>query len=282
MDELMRELRAATAEAPPSRIDLDRLITTYHRDRRRRGWMTGGAVVAVTLASVLVAPPVLRGLGGGDPSSGRPAPGWPGPVGSPTTPACAPVTPRPSGPTAPMQSDPTVRTLPTEAPAAAVQRLSAELREALKNDVPSGVTVRGVLPGCTAPQFQYERSYREYTAGGRLATATEQGPLHVSVRPTGAGERLDCEQYTLARDRCTTTELPDGGALLVIETPYGVPGVVQRQAVVARTDGTTVTVTTSNAEVGANREPTRGARNPLLTVGQLAALAQAPGLTLYP
>lgn len=181
-----------------------------------------------------------------------------------------------------MQSDPTVRTLPTEAPAAAVQRLSAELREALKNDVPSGVTVRGVLPGCTAPQFQYERSYREYTAGGRLATATEQGPLHVSVRPTGVGERLDCEQRAPSGAACTRTELPDGGELLVVETPDGVPGVVHRQAVVARTDGTTVTVTTSNAEVGANREPTRGARYPLLTVGQLAALAQAPGLTLYP
>ncbi|SCE67869.1 hypothetical protein GA0074695_0248 [Micromonospora viridifaciens] len=282
MDDVVSELRAAVASPPPTRIDVDRLIATDRRRRRVRAWTLSGTGAAVAVAALLLAPAVLRGPAA-QPEGFSLAPAAPGSVpGGTAEPPCAPVTPRASGEPAPQQSYPTVRATPTETPAAAVDRLTGVLRGALRDVVPPDLTIRAALPGCTDPQFQYQPSYREYVAGGRLVRGAEEAFLHVELRPTGADEAPDCGTLVPDREHCTRTELADGGVLLASAVPYGVDGVVQLSAILVRPDGTTVRVITANAGIGPDGAPRRTAERPLLTAEQVEVLARTAGLTLYP
>ncbi|MEU8259532.1 hypothetical protein AB0C02_02760 [Micromonospora sp. NPDC048999] len=283
MDDIAGELRAAAGSSPPTRIDVDRLIATDRRHRRMRAWTLSGTGAAVAVAALLLAPAVLHGPAAQPDRFGlAPAAPQTPTSGGTEEPPCAPVTPRPSGDPVPQQTYPTVRTRPTEAPAAAVGRLTSVLRGALRDVVPPDVTVRAELPGCTDPQFQYQPSYRTYVASGRLARGAEEGFLVVDLRPTAADEAADCFNLTGDSEHCTETELAGGDVLLTSAVPYGVDGVTQLSAVLVRTDGSTVRAITANVGIGPDGASRRSAERPLLTAAQLEALARTAGLTLYP
>ncbi|GAB3948970.1 hypothetical protein GCM10027614_46990 [Micromonospora vulcania] len=65
MDELTKQFRAAVAESPPSRINLDALIATDRQRRRHRAWTLTGTGVAAAVATVAVVPTLVAAPGAG-------------------------------------------------------------------------------------------------------------------------------------------------------------------------------------------------------------------------
>ncbi|MCM0674653.1 hypothetical protein NCC78_08125 [Micromonospora phytophila] len=280
MDDLQQQLRAAVATAPPTRIDVDRLIAADRQRRRHRAWTLAGTGIAAAVAAVTVTPALLAGPGP-DPG-GLPLP--PAGAGSPSAgpSLCAVAEPEPSGPQPPLQTYDTVRARPTEGPAAALARLTGALRPAL-GALPSGVAVDGILPNCDLVQFTYHPSYREYEAVVRLTRGGQVDRFSVSLRPTAADERTGCVQAPDPGD-CTSSRAADGSVVVTSTARLGDAGREQRWVLVQRPDGTSVVAVTNNFLVGdrPDREPAGGFEPPLLTVEQLVEIARTPGLTLYP
>ncbi|WP_320067290.1 hypothetical protein [Micromonospora sp. RTGN7] len=282
MDEITSQLHATAADPPATRIDVEHLISTERRRRRHRSWVWSGIGVAAAVAAVAVVPALVAG-GPPHPIS-LPVLGLP--TGAPSTPVplCAGVNPQTSGPLPPLQSHDTVRTRPTEAAGAGVARLTGALRDALPALLPSGVWIDPALKGCSEPQFQYHPRYREYTVDGTVRRGEESGVFLIRVMPTPADEAVPSCRHALDPDNCEVVDYPNGSAALVSSMVAG-PGQRQLWVMLLRPDGTSVLVITSNfrGEPGGNRLRTsKTADEPLLTVEQLAAIAWAPGLTLYP
>ncbi|MGW1056520.1 hypothetical protein [Micromonospora rubida] len=282
MDEITSQLHAAAADPPATRIDVEHLISAERRRRRHRSWAWSGIGVAAAVAAVAVVP----ALAAGGPPHAITLPVLSLPTGAPSAPVplCAGVTPQTSGPLPPLQSHDTVRARPTEAPGDGVARLTGALRDALPALLPNGVRIDPALKGCSEPQFTYHPSYRQYTVDGTVRRGKEHGLFLLQVRPTDTESAVpDCRR-AFARGNCEVIDYPDGSAAVVSSMVEG-PGQRQLQVVLLRPDGTSVLAVTNNFRnelAGKRMRTLKTADEPLLTVEQLAAIARAPGLTLYP
>ncbi|WP_433653243.1 hypothetical protein ACQP2C_14500 [Micromonospora zamorensis] len=277
MDEIARQLRAATAAPPPTRIDLDRLIAYDRQRRQQRAWTLAGTGVAAAVAVVAVAPALFASS-----SNVRGEMAVP-PIASGTGSAvslCQTVAPSASGPEPPLQTYDTVRSRPVESPQSGEVRLTGALYAAVDAVVPTDVTVVGTVPECRRPQFSYHSLYREYTTVAMLSRDGQRGHLIVAVRPTPAGAQADCSEAPDSRT-CEVWGLGDDGMAL-LSTSTDPRGGVVRWAQLQRVDGTSVTVTADNFIAAADGTWQVTAPKPLLTSQELVELARAPGLTLYP
>ncbi|WP_405102212.1 hypothetical protein [Micromonospora sp. NBC_01412] len=282
MDEITSQLHAAAADPPATRIDVEHLISAERRRRRHRSWAWSGIGVAAAVAAVAVVP----ALAAGGPPHAITLPVLSLPTGAPSAPVpmCAGVTPQTSGPLPPLQSHDTVRARPTEAPGAGVARLTGALRDALPALLPNGVRIDPALKGCSEPQFQYHPRYREYMLDGTVRRGEESGAFLLRVMPTATDEAAPDCRHAPEPDDCEVVNYPDGSAAVVSSMVAG-PGQRQLRVVLLRPDGTSVLTVTNNSRfepVGNQMRPSKTAEEPLLTVEQLAAIARAPGLTLYP
>ncbi|MEU6072375.1 hypothetical protein [Micromonospora sp. NPDC047074] len=283
MDDLSEQLRVAVAAAPPTRIDVDHLIAADRQRRRHRARMLAGGGVAAAVAAGMLTPALLTGPAAEPDGFTLP----PAAVVSPSAAAspCAIVEPSPSGPPAPRQSHDTVRPRPTERPDTGVARLTLALRPVLAGVLPAGLLIGGTLPGCATTQFTYEKSHRFYNAHVRLLSGGQADNLTVRLFPTAADAPLGCATAPSPGSCRGSSTLPDGGTLAFGDAKPGDEGFELRWAQVQRADGTTVTVTTDNqiivdGESGARRDSF--GPPPVLSVEDLAAIANTPGLTLYP
>ncbi|MEU5562946.1 hypothetical protein [Micromonospora musae] len=281
MDELSEQLRAAVDASPPTRIDIDQLIAHDRRRRRQRAWAmagTGTAVVVLALTSTLVARPVLDDLtlpGGGSPSAG------PSLCATPTPQSRRPLPPIPT-----YGTYGTVRPRPTEPPDEGVARLTGVLRQALEDHLPVGLTIANRNPTCDLVQFRYSPRLQSYDTSPLLMRGDQVEDLSVDVEPTVVDEPQGCAA-AMAGSVCTSTHLPDGSLLATstMANPMH-KGVDQRFVEVWRTDGTHVSVTTSNFLTMQNGHPDRRSLEPspprLTTMEELTAIATTTGLTVYP
>ncbi|RKN48233.1 hypothetical protein D7223_09375 [Micromonospora endolithica] len=275
-------MRAAVATPPPTRIDVEELISGDARRRRHRAWTFAGTGVAAAVAAVLVTPAILAGEGNG------PGPSAVGPPRSVSTATAAPglctgVTPKPTGPEPPLQSHDTVRDRPTEPPTTAAARLSAVLGAVLEAELPDDIVVESVQPSCSRPQFQYHPRYRHYEAVGDLQRGTSSGWFMVTVDASPASDEASCA-YAPDERTCEVLDQPDGSVAVVSSTPLG-EGVVQATVSVFRPDGTVVQLMASNGRVtrdGNEHVTTRTAEELLLTTAQMVTIGRTAGLTLYP
>ncbi|MFI6237804.1 hypothetical protein ACIBD9_29930 [Micromonospora sp. NPDC050784] len=287
MDELTKHFRDAVAGSPPSRIDLDGLITADRQRRRHRAWTLAGTGVAAAVAAVavpiLVAVPGPGGMalppmssGSGDTSL------CPAPIplgGGPNSSGGGPE-PLASGPEPSSQTYDTVRVRPTEPWQAGVPRLTAALRAALATTVPTNLTVTGAVPECDRPQFAYQLPHRQYETIATLSRDGRHSHLKVAVQLTRADAKADCAAAPDARN-CEVWGLGDDGVAM-LSTSTDPDGGTLRWVQLMRVDGTSVTVTAGNLLHGYGGPADRVARDALLTSQELVELARAPGLTLYP
>lgn len=279
MDEISHELRLAVADAPPSRIDVDQLIRVERQRRRHRTWVWSGTGVAAAVAAAVVTPALIAG--GPAPRTAVP-PAIGSPTVSPTAEVrlCTGVTPKPSGPQPPLQSHATVRDRPTEEPAAGVARLTAALRDGLRNRLPADVRIDPGQKGCAEPQFQYHPSYREYVVSGTVRRGKDSGLFLLRVAPTPRDEAVpNCAQAP-DPENCEVVRYPDGSVALHSTMPAERRH-RQLSVLLLRPDGTSVLAITNNG-VDNSVETSKTADTPLLTLDQLATVARMPGLTLYP
>lgn len=288
MDDVSTRMRAAVAEPPPTLIDLDRLIAGERRRSRTITWTTAGTGVAAAVAAIVVAPGLLTGSGPGGAALPMGAPSSGSSAAGPAPTLCAPLSPSPTGPQPPLQSHDTVRARPTEAVARAVPRLTASLREALRETLPASARVESPQDGCVDPQFQFHPSYREYEVAARVTEGKESGFLIVRIMPTPAmptprpGD--GCHVSDDPRD-CERIGFPDGTVATASTMDVGSDGLRQISVLVRRPDGTAVFLLANNYLLGTgrdDREPTLTGAEPPLTTKQMIAVGRDPGLTLYP
>jgi hypothetical protein len=274
VDDLTNMMRTATAEPPPTSIDLDQLIAGEQRRSRQLRWAASAGGVAAAVAAVVFATTVLSGWGagkgGGSADLSRPAVEF-----------CAPLTPSPTGPTQPKQSYGTVRPRPTEPVADVVGRLTAVLNDTLLTHLPDVRVAAVGLAGCERPQFQHDPSRDEYSAGARLADTKGSGSLSLRLIPTGAEEPFACQPNPGGLD-CERRTLPGGAVAKLLTFPMD--GGTQYQVTVDRPDGTTVFLLANNLDYGGGSSATPKVTRPepVLTLDQMVALGVTPGLTLYP
>lgn len=280
MDEISNQFQAAVTDAPPTRIDVDRLIRSELRRRRHRSWVLSATGVAAAVAAAAITPTLFAGAPG--PLSAAPA----GPTTGPSAGVrlCTGVSPKPSGPQTPLETYDTVRPRPTEDPAAAVARLTGAFRDGVREWLPAGVRVESLQPGCAEPQFQYQPRYQQYDVGALLRRGTERGLFSLTVQPSAQeGTLPDCSRW-MKPGNCEIVHYQDGSVAAQSRMDAG-PGKVQLSLWLVRPDGTTVWIITNNFRnevVGGQMAATKTADAPLLTMDQLAAVARSPGMTLYP
>lgn len=281
MDELSNHLRAAVVAPPPTRIDVDRLIEADRRRRHHRAWTLAGTGVAAAVAVVAVTPALVTGSAREGQPPRPPAAGSPSASRGGTAGPCAPVVvPSPS---VALQSYGTMRTLPTEPPDRAAERLTRALSAALRAELSPGTTVTGVLPKCPGPRFQYHDRYREYGASGWLVQDGRRGHFSVALRARAAGAPPGCQPPDVELPDCTERTFEDG--TVAVTRTYVDDGRKHRTAEVNRSDGTWALVATGNYQSelwDRPAEPDMTADEPLLTLDQLVALGRSPALTLYP
>jgi hypothetical protein len=272
MEDLVDRMRAATADPPPTHIDIDRLIVAERHRARRLRWATSAGCVAAATAAIAFAVPGLPDSKPGE----RPVPD------GAAAELCAPVVPSPSGPQPPEQSYGTVRGRPTEPVEDAVRGLTAVLDDALRRQLPAA-SVTGIA-GCDQPQFQYHPQYKEFMASATLTDRDGSSIFVIRLLPTGVDDHQECGT---GDDACERRELPDNGVavltdLLMPEKPRNAK---QYQVTIYRPDGTTVQMIVNNfalGDVSGDRSPEVTRPQPILTVDQLLAIGTTPGLTLYP
>ncbi|HEX5598146.1 MAG TPA: hypothetical protein VFX61_19345 [Micromonosporaceae bacterium] len=300
MDDLTGMLRAAVEEPPPTRIDLDRLISGERRRRRHLTLAGLGTGVAAAVAAILVVPALLAAPGprGDNLSFGAPSsPAAETPSPPPTL--CAPWSLDPTGPQPPVQSHGTQRTRPAESPEAAVLRLTAELRRALRDDLPPLVEAAGLAqPNCPHPQFQFDPKRGEYVTVLRVMRHDVTAYLQIRLLPTPSDDDLGChavdekdactfhyrpDESCQAAEECTFTIPPGNGTTASVYEESSKDGHPRVSVLVRRPDGTSALLTLST-EPGAlvSGGPTEAAGKELpMDDGALFVLGTYPGLTLY-
>jgi hypothetical protein len=258
MGYLSETMWAATADPPPTAIDLDRLIDGHRRGvrRRREVGLVAGLVVLVALVAAL--PVLVTGA-----HTGRSAPlassaSIAMPSASPPTITCYLLRPgvqdlvdSPAAPCGPME------TQLNRAVIAAVHRVApgAEL---------SSITVSPLTNGSTG---EYNAELVFTAAGRRLAR------LGVTVVPKRSGFMVstDCsEMGHSSGDTCSTGRWA-GGTYAAMSNPKTPDGWVE--VALAKTDGTRV-------ELRVDAQGGKPALSNPLTVDQMVALGQDPGLTM--
>lgn len=275
MDDLTYRMRAVTDAPPPTRIEIDALIS----GERRRGQVlrlagaTGGAAVAVavTLWTVSAWPGP-----GGIPADGL------GAAASPSFTLCAPLNPSPSGQPGPAKSDEAVQGARAEPVPLVVGRLSIAFDDALGTVLP-GIEVTPTLRGCDRPQFQYSPRNREYSVDVRLSDNAGSGALFLTVSASDPNDPKQCQKGAT----CERRALPGGGVALLytLSNVVGIAGSTQYQVTVDRPDGTRVFVMSNNIDYKGNPDPKKAKvtrSGPIGTLDQLVQLGQTPGLTFNP
>jgi hypothetical protein len=300
MDELSTLLREASEDAPPTGIDLDRLIAGERR--RRRSWWgaasAAGAVLAVVFAAFVVRGAAPNGLVSappvGSPSSiGSPSSAGSGPLASasagsgPLASASAGSGPlasasggsmplaSPSGASASLSSPPgavpcahpglpsSVRprqTDPIRPLTESRDAALARLNRALPALLPAGARSSST---CGRIEIYWSPQLSDYQFGAQLPGDVS---LAVMIQPLDRGTTPAC---VAVPDHCARTDGPDGSITMSDLSPL-LGSQVQRSVSVYRTDDTKVLI----AVIG--REPA------LPSVETLSALGRAPALTLYP
>ncbi|MEV1070794.1 hypothetical protein [Micromonospora parva] len=263
MDELHDQLRAAVAQAPPTRIDVDELILADRRRRQHRAWAltgSGVAVAVIALTSTLVTGPYRDSR---EPTANT------GPS------LCAGLNASPGGPVSPFERYGSAPPFPSEQPAAAAVRLTVALRDALSVNLPRELTVDSGVPGCPLPQLSYERTVRGYvySVTVKLSQGGDRGDLAVGLSPS-LGAVAGCRVPMHSTKDCSTDQLPDGTQVALGTEVDPAAGTSRRSAKVLRPDGTAVGV--SLVQPGASLDAM------LLTEDQLVTIGRWPGFTLYP
>ncbi|MEU8161521.1 hypothetical protein [Micromonospora parva] len=261
MDELHDQLRAAVAQAPPTRIDVDELILADRRRRQHRAWAltgSGVAVAMIALTSTLVTGPYRDAR---EPTANT------GPS------LCAQPNASAGGSEPPFERYGTAHPFPSEPPAAAVVRLTVALRTALSVNLPRELTVDSGVPGCPLPQLSYERTITGsvYGVTVKLSRGDDQGDLVIGMRPT-LGAVLGCRAGPSGND-CSVERFPDGTEA-ASGTDADSAGASSLTATVLRPDGTTVVVKLD--------QPGASVDQLLLTEDQLVTIGRWPGFNLYP
>lgn len=305
MDQLRQALHAAVNNPPATAIDLDRLIAG---ERRRARWRyRGGAAgcAAVLVAGGLLAPSLLSsrlgGIIGYGPNAGPGctphSPGsdtpWPTLVPDPRIPEASrqpapptedafppvdctgtagrcPTLPRTAQPQAPPPGDRPGGA--TEDCDVAVVRLSAGLAVAMGDALPGWDVTASVDSGGGSVRWVFLRQADDASPDGYVANLVlikghESSDIKVLVSATGPsdGPGGGCAKQEVGSDG-TCTAMPDGDLLVTrIDAEFG-PGARGYQLTDVRPDGTTVAVWGADP----------------LTPEQLAGIARASGLTLFP
>ena len=263
MDELDDQLRAAVAQAPPTRIDVDELILADRRRRQHRAWAltgSGVAVAVIALTSTLVTGPYR---------DSREPTAHTGPS------LCAQLNASPSGSVPPFERYGSAPPFPSEQPAAAAVRLTVALRTALSVNLPRELTVDSGVPGCPLPQLSYERTVRRYLyrVTLKLSRGGDHGDLVVSVEPA-LGAVPACRLILDSTEDCSTDQLPDGTQMALNTEVDPAAGTSRRSVMVGRPDGTMVGVDLAQRSASVDEL--------LLSMDQLVAIGRWPGFTLYP
>ncbi|MER7587011.1 hypothetical protein ABTW72_05685 [Micromonospora sp. NPDC127501] len=263
MDELYDQLRAAVAQAPPTRIDVDELILADRRRRQHRAWAltgSGVAVAVIALTSTLITGPYRDSR---EPTANT------GPS------LCAPLNASPSGQVSPFERYGSAPPFPSEQPATAAVRLTVALRDALSVNLPRDLTVESGVPGCPLPQLSYERTVTGYVYGVtvKLSRGDDRGDLVIGLSPA-LGAVPACMLPMHPTKDCSTDQLPDGTQMALGTEVDPAAGTSRRSATVLRPDGTSVTV--KLVQAGASVDDL------LLTEDQLVTIGRWPGFNLYP
>ncbi|GAB4047419.1 Rossmann-fold NAD(P)-binding domain-containing protein [Catellatospora paridis] len=255
MNDLPEQLRAATDDAPPSRIDLDSFIAREQRRTRLLRWSGASAGAAVLVAALLAVPALYAGgtgLTSGLGGAACPTPS-PNPTEVPSDGATLPAAPS------------------AQECAATVARLSAALRDVLAVTAPDRAT--GPFAGIA---FVYQPRYAQYEADVHLSGPGGRGLLHVVVSeltedPPSAVQV--CPEGSVGRG--CSYEVHATGAVVFV-TDYA----DTRQVEAHRADGTRVMVAVGVPGVAGETRPPGAV--PPLTMAQLVDIAEAPGLSLFP
>lgn len=263
MDELYDQLRAAVAQAPPTRIDVDELILADRRRRQHRAWAltgSGVAVAVIALTSTLVTGPYRDSR---EPTANT------GPS------LCAGLNASPGGPVSPFERYGSAPPFPSEQPAAAAVRLTVALRDALSVNLPRDLTVESGVPGCPLPQLSYERTVTgyEYRVTVKLSRDDVRGDLVISLSPS-LGAVPACRLVKLSTEDCSTEQLPDGTQMALGTEVDPAAGTGRRSAMVLRPDGTAVGV--GLVQPGASVDEL------LLSMDHLVTIGRWPAFNLYP
>jgi hypothetical protein len=288
-------LRAAVADAPPTTIDLDRLIGGERRRQRsmRTLALVCGAATSVLMVVMVVfwpwsrTPPtrqVTAASSSAASSSGSPRP-------CPSLAQTGPPRPYQSGNASP-------RPVPEPCGDAAF-RLNGALARALRTHAP-GVTFADVTGSGQPVRFLRANDENlRYDTGLSLSTAAGRGGASVGVEPqtyappseADLRHGFGCDRSPSLSATCVYRSFPDGtivsGVLLSSKTgAIGPAGTRQHQLRVFRPDDTVVTLIVNNTYYDGvpdpNATPKLGGTETPLTLEQLVAIGRDPGLTLYP
>ncbi|GAA3229640.1 hypothetical protein ACFO1B_26175 [Dactylosporangium siamense] len=265
--DLTQAMLAATANPPPTGIDVDQLITGERRRTRRLHAVTGVAVAAALAAGMVALPQLLPQK----PSGQSPGLAPPSTATRATRSPAACVTPSPTVNVPPGGKE-TVQPRPvvpvTESCGAAIARLSDVLTALLPGLVP-GATFTNARDGSPLPA-NVERSGPPaiaYNAGFNV----QNGVMSVKIE---ASEETPAQYRPFAREQCAIPEAhcrsaTIGGAELLIRssTEYGI------DVWAVRPDGVLLLALT--------RSRTPGQPTPL-TEQQLIDIVLDPALTMYP
>lgn len=294
MDKQLFDL--AIGEAPPSTVDVDdvvarerRMVWVYRAANPWTGTATAVVVLAVGIA-VFLAP----GMSGG----------YIAPAAS-GTPSQVPVTtptPTPTGCGGAVITAPPT----SEAPSAAVARLTTVLKEAVLHHSAPGTTLeanaRAEYPKGTPHGplefFHVSSQVTHHPNGGcgggedyfsgmaTTALAAQKGNVRAVIGRLGgnASPSTECGQPPVDMQETCVSETGAGGETVVKTTMSrtGGGGPTIHRVDVAKTDGTGVILYAENVDTDAKYggQPTSPA--PPLTLDQLAAIALDPKVTLYP
>jgi hypothetical protein len=315
MEELRQALHAAASDPPPTGIDLDHIIAGTRRQSRlqqRVGLVAGltlAAGAAILVPAALTAPSGGLGAGGPGGVTGTcapysPGPGtpWPTVVPNPVIPESSRgPAPDPSGPpyppvvcggatkacpelaptSAPRPSRPAEELAGAREPCGdAVPRLSSALAVAMGSALPGWGVTDSVDGGNPSTQWVFLRTAADATSDGYvaqlgLAKNGQISSLTVRITVAAPGEAgRGCAGQHL-KDGATCRVTADGHVLVTaVQSLQNLPGSTSSPPSIP----TWLTVTDISPD-GTKVEVT--GRSPV-TKGQLEALAQDPGLTLFP
>jgi hypothetical protein len=279
MDQLSESLRLASADPPPTRIDLDDLIDGEHRAGRRRRWLGAVGGTAAAVIAIAVGAAVIQGNGaspGGTPF-GNPGPGT--------------AQPNPTGKGAPGPEDPSVPT-PTEPTEVALARLTAALNASLASTLGPDVALSDPnTPGRPPPSFSGEPG--GYKAGVTITDEAGSAYLGVYLRPAPmppdsdpVPQKDECQNHP-ATTTCQREVQPDGSVVYMLQSTE--QGGLTLEAEHYRIDGTAVTTTLTNVSSGRSDPEAKTMPPPVftrdglpLTMDQLLEIVRDPALTLFP
>jgi hypothetical protein len=266
--DLTDALHKASADAPPSTIDIRGLVSSEQRRARslRRLTVAGSATLSVATIAGLMTLAGVRPMTGPGPAAGSAdqaaaASDRPCPTVSPTGP---PPQPKPDGPPA--------RPVP-ETCGVATARLDTALRNALRD--------AGVVSNERNPFVRTNDRRLVYEATPDVRTPAGWGTLVVRIQPYSGMPPTRQEYGGCAGNPCVFRTAPDGSVV----TGFTLPG-AQNLINVYHRDRTLVSVVTLY-RAGDGTPPTPGSSPPgprwsPLTTEELITLGRSPALTLYP